>query len=283
MALAAALSLAPSAGAGTAPRVTLIGDSVATGMLWNQNALAILQQGIDLDMQVSVCRRLTGESCPFDGTRAPTLVDLVAELGPHLGPTVVVVVGHNDFERTFASSVEESVDALLDAGVTRILWATLRAARRPYVPMNAELWAAAATHPELTIVDWNRYSRSHPDWFQNDGLHLTRAGGVALATLLHTALARRSEAPAIMLPEAGLRPALTGRSYEIRLVARGGTGPYAWAVVWGSPPAGLRLAPDGRLYGRPRRAGRFPVVLRVEDANGAVSLRRAALVVRRAG
>jgi hypothetical protein len=45
--------------------------------------------------------------------------------------TVVIVVRHNDFERTFARSVEESVDALLDAGVTRILWATLRAARRP--------------------------------------------------------------------------------------------------------------------------------------------------------
>ncbi len=43
-------------------------------------------------------------------------------------------------------------------------------------------------HPTLTVVDWNLYSRSHPDWFQPDGLHLTDVGAIAMATLLHRSL-----------------------------------------------------------------------------------------------
>ena len=35
--------------------------------------------------------------------------------------------------------------------------------------MNADIVAAAQKHPELEVIDWNVYSRSHPEWFQNDG------------------------------------------------------------------------------------------------------------------
>ena len=282
--VALAAVVLPPAGAGAVPvvRATVIGDSAATGMLWNPKAMKILSRGTDLDMQVAVCRRLTGESCPFEGDRPSTLVQLVRERGERLGPTVVIVVGYNDFEQTFAASVEESVDEARAAGVKRILWATLRAIRRPYLPMNAELWAAAARYPEMTVIDWNRYSRSHEDWFQNDGLHLTRDGGVAMATLLHESIMRRGPEPRIVLPRAGLEPAVAGRLYSARLVARRGAAPYAWAVVWGSPPAGLRFTATGRLYGRPREVGRFALVLRAEDKDGAVGLRRVALVVRSA-
>ncbi|WP_147281288.1 putative Ig domain-containing protein [Gaiella occulta] len=261
--------------------MTVIGDSVATGVLWNEKALAILGQGVDLQMQVAVCRRLTGESCPYEGSQASTVVDLVASLGPRVGPTVIMVVGYNDFQRTFASSVEASVRGLLGAGVERILWATLRAARRPYLTMNADLWAAAAAHPELTIVDWNEYARAYPGWFQNDGLHLTRAGGVALATLLRAALVPQEDPPSIVLPASGLSVARLGRKYETRLSADGGAPPYRWAVVSGTLPTGLRLRPDGRIAGTPRRAGSVTVVLRARDANGATAIRRAALVVAR--
>jgi hypothetical protein len=272
-----------SAGAGAQtdlpPRVTLIGDSVATAISWYEDARRALGEGVDLQLEVGVCLRLTGRSCPFERQRAPTLVERVESLGARLGPTVVVVAGHNDFERTFGASVARSVDALLRAGVTRILWTTLRAVRHPYVTMNAELWAAAAAHPELSIVDWNVYARSHPEWFQNDGIHLTRGGGVALAELLRSRLRPADSEPTIVQPAGALPPAAVGRRYEARLVASAGRPPFRWSIVWGSPPRGIRLAPTGRLHGTPRRAGRFEFVLRVQDASFATALRRTALTV----
>src|SRR4051794_36171993 len=116
----------PLAHAGSDPttpepqRVTVIGDSVLTAVLWNGEPLQILERGRDVDMEVEVCRRLTGESCPFEGQVAPTLLDTVHALGPRLAPTVVVEVGYNDFQDTFAENVEQSVQALLANGAKRI-------------------------------------------------------------------------------------------------------------------------------------------------------------------
>jgi hypothetical protein len=162
--------------------------------------------------------------------------------------------------------------------VARIVWATLRAVRQPYLPMNAELWAAAAAHPELSVADWNTYSRSHPDWFQNDGIHLTRRGGIALAGFLHAQLASRTT-PTIAQPAGRLPSAAVGRRYDTRVVARDGRPPYRWAIVWGSPPRGLRLTPGGTLKGVPRQAGAFSFVLRVVDADQGTALRRTTLAV----
>ena len=39
----------------------------------------------------------------------------------------------------------------------------------------------------LVSADWNLYSRSHPDWLQEDGIHLT-AGVGSMATLFGRAL-----------------------------------------------------------------------------------------------
>ena len=62
------------------PRVTVIGDSVLTAVLWNEEPRRILGRGFDVDLHVGPCRRLTGESCPFQDEIAPTLIDLVNEL-----------------------------------------------------------------------------------------------------------------------------------------------------------------------------------------------------------
>jgi hypothetical protein len=275
---------APSAGPilGTGEPVTVIGDSVMTGVLWYPAPLSILQQGLDIRMEVAVCRRLTGVSCPFEGGEAPTLVDLVAARGRKLGPAVVVVMGYNDSERRWSASVEESVAVLLRAGVRRILWATLREVRHPYVRMNDALVAASRRHPQLTIIDWNAYSRSHPDWFQNDGLHLTPDGGAAMATFLHAAIVRAltTPLPLVIGPEAFPRAHL-GRRYVVRLVAAGGTAPYRWRVATGSLPAGLALDRGGRISGTPLRPGRAGVVLVVSDATGETASLRGVIVVTR--
>jgi hypothetical protein len=277
VAVALASAAAPSA-APAPPRVTVIGDSVLTSILWYPTPRAILGQGIDLNMQVAVCRRLTGVSCPFQGTTAPTLVDLVPTLGSSIGKTVVVEMGYNDFQATFAQSLEQAIQVLLRAGVQHILWATLRAARHSDLAMDQMLETASYRHPQLTLVDWNTYSRSHPDWFQNDGIHLFEPGGEAFATLLHTALVQVLNAP-LQPALTALPPAHVGRRYDTHLAVQKGTGPYRWKLVHGGLPQGLRLSRDGEIAGRPIRATSRDLEFRVTDARGHSATRRGLLAV----
>jgi hypothetical protein len=176
------------------PDVTVIADSVMTAVTWHSNALAVMQKGLQMRWEVAVCRTLTGTSCPFDGERPATLVQVVESAGPSLGKTVVVECGYNDPEGTFAQDVESSIDALLNAGVTKILWVNLHDATPQLIAMNKVLTIVAAAHPQVTLLDWNTYADGHNDWFQTDLIHLTTTGGVGLATFLHAAVWRRSAA-----------------------------------------------------------------------------------------
>jgi hypothetical protein len=263
------------------PKVTVIGDSVLTGVLWYEEPLAALEEDLDVRMEVAVCRRLAAPSCTFEEQTPPNLVSLVRAKAADLGPTVVVEMGYNDSERTFAASVEQSIQALLRAKVTRILWVNLREARHPYVRMNDVLIAAARRHPEVTVLDWNRYSRSHPDWFQNDGLHVEPIGGLALAQFLHAGIVKALQSPPpLRLVTERLPVARTGARYAARLTATGGRGPYRWTLAAGSLPAGLRLEKAGRIVGVPRHAARVTLSLRVTDRSGASASRRELLAVR---
>ena len=272
---------AASAAAPPQPKVTIIGDSVMTGVVWYPAATSIVDQDLDLHMEVAVCRRLTGTSCTFEGVTPPNLVQLTQSLGRQLGPTVVVMMGYNDRERTFAQSVEASINALLNAGVTRIIWGTLREARHPYVRMNDTVEAAAKRHPQVTIADWNMYSRSHPDWFQNDGLHLLPEGGEALATFLHAAIFRALATPLpIELQPTPLPTGHVGLPYAVRLWASGGKAPYRFQVGAGQLPKGLTLEPTGRLTGTPTRSTRVDLLVRVSDASGRMATRPDPLVIK---
>jgi hypothetical protein len=270
---------ATSAALPVSPKVTIIGDSVMTGVLWHSDAVAVMQKGLGVDWQVAVCRRLEGVSCPFEGVQVPTVVELVQSLGPQIAPTVVVEMGYNDFEQTFSQSVEDTVRELLDAGVKRILWMNLREVRHPYVDMNGVLDVAANRYPQLTIVDWNRYSRSHPEWFQNDGEHLVAAGGVAMATFVHAAL-MKALAPVAVTAQR-LPVAHVSRAYTATLAATGGTMPYRWSVSTGSLPKGLGLTKNGRIVGVPKQPARVGVVVRATDAVGGIATRRVLLTVER--
>jgi hypothetical protein len=278
-ALAAAAALSSSGGAAqpVQPGITIIGDSVATGMLWHNDAIAIMQNGLDVDWQVAVCRRLEGVSCPFEGAQVPTVVDLVHSLGSKIEPVVVVEMGYNDFEQTFASSVDDTIKALIAAGAKHILWLTLREVRHPYVDMNDMLRAADRRYPQVTLVDWNMYSRSHPDWFQNDGEHLLDAGGLGMATLVHTAV-MKALVP-ITVVSKRLPVARLGHAYRAKLVAKGGTTPYRWSVAEGRLPKGLRLTASGSILGTPKARTRAEVIVRVADAVGGRTTRREVLTV----
>jgi hypothetical protein len=262
----ASLAVCASTTAGVPPRhATVIADSVLTAVQWNAVPRAILTRGLDVQLDVGICRRIAEQSCPFDGERVPTLLDLVQQAGASLGDVVLVEVGYNDPETTFAADVEDAIDALLAAGVKHILWANLRGLTDHYRRMNAALAAVASRHPEVTVVDWDGYSRPHWEWFQSDSIHLDYTGAMHMATLFHTALVR-ALAPPFLLDTRSLPPARPGAPYAARLVAEGGVRPYAWRVLGGPLPRGLHLLADGRLVGHVTRA--VGVRVQVTDATG---------------
>lgn len=56
--------------------------------------------------------------------------------------------------------------------------------------------------------------------------------------------------------------------YDHTLSASGGTQPYTWAVVDGSPPAGITLSSSGELSGTPVSDGTSQFTAQVTDSNG---------------
>ncbi|HEU5371527.1 MAG TPA: hypothetical protein VFU51_03970 [Gaiellaceae bacterium] len=174
----------------------MIGDSVADEIAYLASARTLIAGGVRLQLEVAACRRLSAESCTVAGYRPPTALELVRDRGHALGQVAIVAVGYNDYQATFAHDAKQVLTALHAAGVREVLWLTLRATHHPYLTMNAALVELAKTTPWLTVVDWNRYSRSHADWFKDDRLHLTHAGATAMARLLHRTLAALPRATA---------------------------------------------------------------------------------------
>jgi hypothetical protein len=161
-----------------------------------------------------------------------------------------------------------------------VWWLTLRAAHHPYINMNDDIANAAQHHPELRVIDWNVYSRSHPDWFQADGLHLLAAGSEAMAGLIHRTLVDAGVAPSpARVTTTSLPAAHRGKRYSARLAASG-LAPYAWSLLERAP-AGLHLKPSGAIAGTPSvKPGRYVLGVRVKDAAGSSGTRRLTLRVR---
>ena len=147
--------------------------------------------------------------------------------------------------------------------------------------MNDAIRTAAARHTEMTVVDWNLYSRSHPEWFQDDGLHLNNDGGVSMANLFRRALVDLSiPLPPVAILTSRLRDARKGTSYSARVTARGGLEPYRW--TFRRVPLGLHASVAGHISGKPRgRTGSYEILATVVDSLGEATARRIPIRVRR--
>jgi len=275
-ALAALSAPAPAGAAASAQpdRITVIGDSILTAVEWNPQPLAILEHGVpDIDLQIAICRRLTGSSCPFDGERPSNLVDLVQSLGGSIGSTVVVEVGYNDPVAGFAAAVDDSVQALLAAGVQRILWVNYHDWVPQYTQLDAILAQTVAKYPQVTIVDWQTDSLNRYSWFQSDGIHLVLSGAIALSTLINDALVRALTPPIVAHAPAEIA-AQVGSPFTARLGVTGGEAPFRWRVTGRRLARGVHLLANGTLTGTPRTAGQVTIDLQVSDALGdSVALR----------
>jgi len=277
------VATATARGAAPLQKVTFIGDSVATEILDHAEAAKIAAQGVNMDFQLAPCRRLDGVSCPYEGKVPETALQLIADLGPQLAPTVIVAVGYNDYEDQYAGEIDKTLAALEQNGVQRVLWLTLRATRQSYLSMNDDILAAAAKHPELTVVDWNGASLSHDEWFGDDGLHLQTAGANAMATLIHRTLVQLGVAaggfpvstqttaaptPLVRVTTRTLPTARLGAWYRARLAAAAGVPPYSWAFPK-NPPDRLHVRADGTIFGTPAgKTGTFKLPVVVIDAAG---------------
>ena len=274
------LDAGSAAAAAALPRVTLIGDSVATGIPGDTVALATLEVGIDLQLQLAPCRTVAGTSCPDGGASAPTVVDVAHQLGPQLGPTVIVEAGYNDFADAFAGDVGQALQALAQAGVTHVIWLTLHESplQPQYAGMNAQLRTIAASDPALTLADWNAVSQGHDDWFQSDEVHLYGSGARAVANLLVSALRGLGIGPApLVVTTKAVTEAHLHRPYTAKLAATGGLSPYRWSCA-PALPRGLHLLAGGRLTGAPSGNARTArITFTVTDASGEKAARSVVL------
>lgn len=250
------------------PHVLVIGDSVGTGITWHTDAVNVAEQGLHVDWEVAVCRRLIGVSCvdATTGEQPPTALDLIDSMAS-VPQTVVVEMGYNDYEDTFARAVDETMQALVARGATHVLWLTLHTFLQPYPALNLLLGDAAGRWPQLELVNWDAWALGHAaDWFQDDGTHLLDKGGVAMAHLIHGSVVDLFS-PLREL-SANLPPLHRWQPYAALLHAAGGTPPYRFKVESGAPPRGIHLLADGRIYGEPRSKAALRFSVRLTDADG---------------
>jgi hypothetical protein len=130
----------------------------------------------------------------------------------------------------------------------------------------------------VSVIDWNLYSRSHPGWFQDDGIHPLNAGAVAMATLIHkTLLGAGVAAKPARITTTALPVAHRGKAYKAMLAAIEGVTPYRWSLLERAP-LGIHLEPNGAVVGTPRaKAGRYTFNVRVRDSIGSLATRRLTL------
>ena len=173
---------APPARAAT-PKVFLLGDSVMAGLSFSGAARDLLAASYDVTLDAKVCRTLREPSCStqYDGRPPAALSVMRANVGG-LGDVLVMMAGYND--GTLGPGLDAVMAEAQAQGVPHVVWLTYRNLTGRYSASNATLDDAATRYPTLTIADWNAYSAAQSGWFGGDGLHLTAAGAMALATFI---------------------------------------------------------------------------------------------------
>ncbi len=178
------VTLAAAANAATKPiRVTVVGDSVAASMQNVPSAQAALRKGLEVRLDLEVCRRLVQPSCAFRGSKPSTALQAVLSSGGSLGHVLVVDVGYNEGAEGYGAGVDRVMSAALAQGVSGVVWVTLRERNGIYRQTNVAIRKAEKRWPQMQVADWNDYSAGKP-WFREDGLHMGTVGANAFAAFL---------------------------------------------------------------------------------------------------
>jgi peptidoglycan/LPS O-acetylase OafA/YrhL len=113
----------------------------------------------------------------------PEVMKQLEESG-QLGETVIIQLGTNGpFVKTDLINVIKSLENkkvyLINCRVPRVWESTV----------NQTLEEIVNSMPNTVLVDWYSTSSGHPEFFANDGVHLTRVGGETYANLIAAKLA----------------------------------------------------------------------------------------------
>ena len=179
----AAMPSAAATAAAKPIRVTVVGDSVAASMQHVPTAQTALRKGLDVRLDLEVCRRLVQPSCAFGGSKPSTALQAVRSSGRSLGHVLVVDVGYNEGSEGYGAGVDRVMRAALAQGVSGVVWVTLREQNDIYRQTNVAIRKAERRWPKMQVADWNDYSAGKP-WFREDGLHMGAAGATAFAAFL---------------------------------------------------------------------------------------------------
>jgi len=176
-------------------RVVVVSDSIAAGAR----------------SQLTSALEARGWRVTFDAEQNRTTYSAAAVVASHraeLTDTVVLSLGANDGgdPDTYRDRVE-SVLAELE-GVPHVYWLSLHEVRDGYVAVNEVLRDVARSHPNLTVLDWHSLASADASLTASDGLHLSRAGGEAMAGLVAGAVT----SPATPAPPSSTVPATTPTS-----------------------------------------------------------------------
>ena len=227
------------------PRVTFFGDSVAGSLAYVPQAREILGDGLDLRLELAPCRRVASLSCPYMGTRPPSVLDVVQASAPaDLGDIAVVDVGYNETSLYYGSAMATVVQALSARGVDHVVWVELRKQTANYREIDDTIEAQARRFPQVQVADWDAASKGHDDWFNDDGLHLKAAGAVGMALFVRPfifAACGTACQPATAPPGQGPRntrlPSLRGSAVAGHVLtctpgAWNGTAPIVFVYGW---------------------------------------------------
>jgi hypothetical protein len=151
-------------------RVTAVGDSVMLG------AQRALQQflGDRLQMDASVSRH------------TPQAIDVIRNLhgAGLLGDEFVLHLGTNG---TLDGGQFDEIMQLL-SGVKRVVVVNTRVDRPWEQQVNETIAAGVPRYPNAVLFDWHTAGREHPEFFVEDGVHLTGDGARYYALLISSKL-----------------------------------------------------------------------------------------------
>jgi hypothetical protein len=164
-------------------RVTLITDSVGGVLYWAGAARDELARGLDLRLETRACRKLVDVGCWAYGEQPPSALDTIRSLGAELGPLVVIDVGYNDRPDEYAADLDTVMQALVAAGVQRVIWVTLEETEDPWIGNNAAIREAPKRWPQLVVADWAPVAAANPSWFV-DKAHMNYDGAFGFARFL---------------------------------------------------------------------------------------------------
>jgi hypothetical protein len=122
-----------------------------------------------------------------------------------IGQIAVLNLGnnYNGDRAAFARQVDVALGQL--AAVPHVIWIDVAEFEDDRAEVNDTLHAAARTHPNLTVVDWNSWWEKDRSLTGADHLHLTPKGAEAYASLVASAVSEVTEA-AGEIPAPGAKP-----------------------------------------------------------------------------